>query len=65
MPLHCEHCGVPMRLLTDVPDVGTGRGVRYYACSRCDNINMRPIDWRRDHASVGEVETAAEAADRD
>jgi hypothetical protein len=49
MSLHCEHCGAAMRLLTDVPDVGTGRGVRYYACFRCDHIHMRPIDWRREH----------------
>jgi hypothetical protein len=55
MSLHCEHCGAAMRLL-DVPDVGTGRGVRYYACSRCDHIHMRPIDWRREHLITGGME---------
>jgi hypothetical protein len=62
MSLHCQHCGAAMRPLTDVPEVGTGRGVRYYGCSRCDHIHMRPIDWRREHVAATEL---AEPAERD
>jgi hypothetical protein len=51
MSLHCEHCRAAMRPVTDVPEVGTGRGVRYYAFPGCDHIHMRPIDWRREHIS--------------
>ncbi len=47
-------------MLTDVPEVGTGHGVRYYGCPRCDHIHMRPIDWRREHLAAIELEPAAE-----
>ena len=49
-----------MHLLTDVPDVGTGRGMRYYACSKCDHIQMRPIDWKREHVLSNELDEAPE-----
>ncbi len=39
-----------MRLLTDVPDVGTGRGVRFYACTGCEHIHKRQIDWKEHFA---------------
>jgi hypothetical protein len=45
MRIRCEHCGALMRLITDVPEVGTGRGVRFYSCTACEHIYMRPIDW--------------------
>jgi hypothetical protein len=47
-----------MRLVTDVPDVGTGRGVRFYACTGCDHIHMRPIDWQ-EHFATEDVEVRA------
>ena len=65
MSLHCEHCGAAMRVLTDVPDVGTGRGVRYYACSQCEHIKMRPIDWQREHVAATELDPDAERLERD
>ncbi len=55
MPTCCEYCGGPMRLVTDVPEVGTGRGVRFYACADCDHIHMRPIDWK-EHFAPEKVE---------
>ena len=45
MSTSCDGCGGLMGRVADVPDVGTGTGVRFFECTNCNVHKTLPISW--------------------